>query len=70
MRTPRWLQGDGQSGGRRQLPPSSLHSLFTLVALYGGAHTTWSPDDLDSHSATQSVLGQSTLSHLNVFLWK
>lgn len=41
MRTPRWLQGNGRPGGWRQPPPSSLHSLFTLVALYGGKHTTF-----------------------------
>lgn len=55
MRTPHWLQGDGQCGGQRQPLPWSLHSLFRPVALYGGKHMTWSPDDLDSRSTTQSV---------------
>lgn len=36
MRTPRWLQG-----GLRQPPPSSLHSLCMLAALYSRKHTTF-----------------------------
>lgn len=68
-----WLNEDTMLAPRGSEATATLFSTFSVHAcglVQQEAYDFRSPGHLDSHSAIQPVLGQSTPSHLNVFLWE